>query len=92
MMRIIGSVLIATVATIGCVTSATYAQWNQESINTIRPRAAFDLHCPQEALKFTPLVGKEGDLVTQYGVECDGKSVVYVRLNNGNWVANTESH
>jgi hypothetical protein len=91
-MQMVRVVLVASVVTIGCVTSATYAQWNQQSMDEIRPRAAFDLHCPKEQLKFTPLVGKEGDLVTQYGVECDGKSVVYVRLHNGNWVANSESH
>jgi hypothetical protein len=73
--------------------AASVAEYNAESREKIRPRAAFEMNCA--ALTFTPLLDskvtgvKEG-LVSQCGVEGCGKRSVYVHTDSG-WIANTAS-
>ena len=66
---------------------------NAKSVADIRSRAAFEMHCDAQALKFTPLAESKNSpgFVEQYGVEGCGQRVVYVEIAGG-WVANTHAN
>jgi len=66
---------------------------NARSIADIRSRAAFEMHCDAQALKFTPLAENKNaaGFVEQYGVEGCGQRLVYVEVG-GSWVANTHAN
>lgn len=74
---------------IGCTTVSTA---NENQMEIIRTRAAFEMRCSEEELNFTPLADVDG-YVYQYGVDGCGKRTVYVRENriSGGWYANTAS-
>lgn len=80
---------VALVPTSACTTVSTA---NENQMEIIRTRAAFEMRCSEEELSFTPLADVDGH-VYQYGVEGCGKRTVYVRENriSGGWYANTAS-
>jgi hypothetical protein len=72
---------------VGC---STVPRTNEQQMEIIRPRAAFEMRCPGSELTFTPLADVDG-FVYQYGVEGCGLRAVYVREGrmSGPWYANT---
>jgi hypothetical protein len=59
----------------------------------LRPRASFDLHCPETQLTMTELGGDCGKKVAEeynctLGVNGCGQQVTYVHVPNGAWVMN----
>jgi hypothetical protein len=87
-------VTLATFAVIGCATF--------NPVDPLRPRVAFDLHCPDGQTQYTALSGdclKEqlkdpADQLPKYytctlGVSGCGNQATYVHVPNGEWVMNT---
>ena len=62
----------------------------------IRQRAAFDIDCPPEELKFTSLDSADKQVPRKWGVRGCGRKASYVNLEEreldvpGNWVLETE--
>ena len=59
----------------------------------LKPRAAFDLHCPEDKLTMTELGGSCGkkladDYNCTLGVSGCGQQVTYVHIPRGAWVMN----
>jgi hypothetical protein len=79
---------VALSALAGCVNAEAF---NAKSVGDIRTRAAFDMHCDANALKFSPLAKDGYDIVRQYGVEGCGQASVYVSTPSG-WVVNTHAN
>jgi len=62
-------------------------------VDTLKPRASFDLKCPDTELKFVELGGDCGQkLGNQYtctiGVQGCGQQVTYIHVPRGDWVLN----
>jgi hypothetical protein len=62
-------------------------------VDTLKPRAAFDLKCAEAELKFVELGGDCGKkLANEYtctiGVQGCGQQVTYIHVPRGDWVMN----
>jgi hypothetical protein len=56
----------------------------------LEPRAAFDLRCDAEELRFTPLDRWNNGVVNAWGVSGCGQRATYLRdYGSGAWVQNT---
>jgi len=91
----------ARIATFACSTAACLAtgcklgqpQWpapetmNAKSVDHIRPRAAYEMHCDAAALTFTPLDTDTNHpgYVSEYGVDGCAQRLVYVHLYGSEW-------
>jgi hypothetical protein len=84
----------------GAVVLAACATFNP--VDPLRPRVAFDMHCAEGQMTFTPLSGdcfKEhlndaADELPKYytctlGVSGCGQQATYVHVPNGDWVMNS---
>ncbi|HEY3354422.1 MAG TPA: hypothetical protein VGQ83_14315 [Polyangia bacterium] len=63
-------------------------------VDTLRPRAAFDLKCPEGQLQFTELSGDCGKkLGNEYrctiGVQGCGQQATYVHVPKSDWIMNS---
>ncbi|MBX3213889.1 MAG: hypothetical protein KF850_17755 [Labilithrix sp.] len=87
-MSFFGRALVFMVVAAGALACSTF-----QPVDTLRPRAAHDLQCPDEKLTFTPLSGDcEGTKVGHtydctYGVRCGEQQATYVHVKGSNtWV------
>lgn len=78
------TLLGAAAANLGCG-----GMYNQEAKDDLARRVQFEMNCPKDRLRFTPLDSTQG-FITSYGVSGCGQKAVYVYVQD-KWVLNSES-
>jgi hypothetical protein len=90
--------VVAVFAIVGsgaCVINVpAYGPTRPEAQNSLRSRAAFDLHCTEQQIQIVYLSGVCEDAnyrSCMYGASCGDARIAYLYYGNNSWVANSSS-
>ena len=68
-------------------------KWFEDDVRQIKPRAAFEMGCPQEQIELVVLAVANGQSAQPISIGATGcgKKLVYVEIRGPEWVLNSDS-